>query len=151
MMWAVLPDGASPRAVEARTLIDNEAVERASSRVLDRGRWADASLERLKFTAAAPRRPPQRISAILRPIGDGHALTHQVMIDGEVHSFVMLSRPGPAQSRILTSLGFATFRVGNHSGGHSGNLPGDLRGAGMFEYRTVACPRRPRRWTFDRR
>jgi hypothetical protein len=46
----------------------------------------------------------------------------------------MLSRPGPAQSRILTSLGFATFRVGNHSGGHSGNLPGDLHGAGMFEY-----------------
>ncbi|MGZ6241572.1 MAG: hypothetical protein ACXWN9_03210 [Candidatus Binataceae bacterium] len=143
MMWAVLPDGASPRAVEARTLIDNEAVERASSRVLDRGRWADASLERLKFTAAAPRRPPQRISAILRPIGDGHALTHQVMIDGEVHSFVMLSRPGPAQSRILTSLGFATFRVGNHIGGHSGNLPGDLRGAGMFEYSHRSLPAPP--------
>jgi hypothetical protein len=54
---------------------------------------------------------------MLEPLENGDALT----LDGEVQSFVMLSRPGPAQSRILTSLGFATFRIG------------DRHGAGMFE------------------
>jgi hypothetical protein len=47
-------------------------------------------------------------------------------IEGSVECFIPLSRPGPEQSRIYTSLGFARF----HSGAH--------RGAGMFEYSRVA-------------
>jgi hypothetical protein len=117
MIWAAFPDGKSPHAVEARTLIDGDGAESTRARALERGRWTGASLQRLKLTPTAPRRPPHRISAILQPPGEGHALS----IDGEVRSFVMLSRPGPAQSRILTSLGFASFRVGDHCG------------AGMFE------------------
>ena len=129
MIWAAFPDGASPQAIEARTLTDDEGAARATARVLDRGRWTDANLERLKLTPATPRRPPRRISALLRSRDGDHALA----IDGEVLSFVMLSRPGPAQSRILTSLGFASFRIGRHLG--------DLRGAGMFEcsHRIVAA------------
>jgi hypothetical protein len=51
----------------------------------------------------------------------------------------MLSRPGPAQSRILTSLGFARFRIGDRRPG----LGADLRGAGMFErsHRSSSPPR----------
>jgi hypothetical protein len=131
MIWAAFPDGASPQAIEARTLTDNEGAARASARVLDCGRWTDANLERLKLTPATPRRPPRRISALLgSPDGD-----HALAIDGEVLSFVMLSRPGPAQSRILTSLGFASFRIGDDRK--------DLRGAGMFEcsHRSASSPR----------
>lgn len=131
MIWAAFPDGASPQAIEARTITENEGAARASARVLDRGRWTDANLEQLKLTPATSRRPPRRISALLRSRDGDHALA----IDGEVLSFVMLSRPGPAQSRILTSLGFASFRIGGHLG--------DLRGAGMFEcsHRTASSPR----------
>jgi hypothetical protein len=117
MIWAAFPDHGSPRAVEARALIGDDGVETASARVLDRRQWTERALERLELAPATPKRPPQRISARLEPLEDGDAFT----LDGEVQSFVMLSRPGPAQSRILTSLGFATFRLG------------DRRGAGMFE------------------
>jgi hypothetical protein len=96
--------------------------------MFDRGRWIEPVLQRLRVTPATFRRPPHRISAILQPPGEGH---HALKVDGEVQSFVMLSRPGPAQSRILTSLGFASFRIG------------DRRGAGMFECsrRSVSAPR----------
>jgi hypothetical protein len=131
MIWAAFPDESSPRAVEARTLTDDTGAARTNARVLDRERWTDANLERLKLTPAAPRRPPRRISALLRSPEDSDGLA----IDGEVLSFVMLSRPGPAQSRILTSLGFARFDIGDHGA--------ELRGAGMFEcsYRSPPAPR----------
>jgi hypothetical protein len=126
MIWAAFPGAASPQAVEARALTENAGGETERARVLDRGRWIDAGLQRLELTPATPRRPPHRIGAILHPPGEGHALT----LAGEVQSFVMLSRPGPAQSRILTSVGFASFRIG------------DNRGAGMFEcsYRSASAP-----------
>jgi hypothetical protein len=134
MIWAAFHDDVSPRAVEARFITDDECAAKMSARVLDRERWTDANLERLKLTPAAPRRPPRRISALLRSPNDGHA----VAINGEVLSFAMLSRPGPAQSRIITSLGFARFSIG------------DLHSAGMFEcsrrsaslWRGLAQPRR---------
>jgi hypothetical protein len=127
MIWAAFPEDASLRALEARALVDGDGVEGAGARILERGRWIEACLQRLKLTPATFRRPPHRISAILRPPGDGAALT----VDGEIQSFVMLSRPGPAQSRILTSLGFASFRIG------------DRLGAGMFEcsQRSASAPR----------
>jgi hypothetical protein len=47
-------------------------------------------------------------------------------LEGSVECFIPLSRPGPELSRIYTSLGFASFRIGAY------------RGAGMFEYSRVA-------------
>ena len=117
MIWAAFPNHGSPGAVEARALIGDDGVRSARARLLDHGRWTERTPRRLELARATPRRPPQRISGMLEPLEDGDALT----LDGEVQSFVMLSRPGPAQSRILTSLGFATFRLG------------DRQGAGMFE------------------
>jgi hypothetical protein len=127
MIWAALPEQASLVAVEARTLADEDRVESARARILDRGRWIEAGLGRLRLTPANFRHPPHRISAIVRPRGEARALA----VEGEVQSFVMLSRPGPAQSRILTSLGFAGFRIG------------DQCGAGMFEcsQRLASAPR----------
>jgi hypothetical protein len=126
MIWAAFPGRATQQALEARARTDSEGGETEQARVLDRGRWTDCGLQRLELTPATARRPPHRIAAILRPPGEGHALE----LAGDVRSFVMLSRPGPAQSRILTSLGFASFHVG------------DRRGAGMFEcsYRGAAAP-----------
>jgi hypothetical protein len=43
-------------------------------------------------------------------------------LEGRAECFIPLSRPGPEQSRIYTTLGFASFQSGTH------------RGAGMFEY-----------------
>ncbi|HVB79612.1 MAG TPA: hypothetical protein VNE82_06640 [Candidatus Binataceae bacterium] len=131
MIWAGFPGAAAPHAVEAQVLIDADGAQGASARILDRGRWTSSPLGRLQLTPAAPGRPPHRIGAILGPAGDGLELT----LAGEVRSFVMLSRPGPAQSRIITSLGFASFRIGGHFG--------DLRGAGMFErsHRGAPAPR----------
>jgi hypothetical protein len=126
MIWAAFPGAASPRAVEARAVTDNEGGETERARVLDRERWTDAALQRLELTPATQRRPPHRISAILHRPGESHSLT----MAGEVQSFVMLSRPGSAQSRILTSVGFASFLIG------------DNRGAGMFEcsQRSASAP-----------
>ena len=126
-IWAAFPSGEPPHAVEARALIDDCSAERTSARVLDRGRWTSLALQRLKLTPATPRRPPNRIASVLRPAGEGEV----IILDGEVQSFVMLSRPGPSQCRIITSLGFASFRIGDH------------HGAGMFEcsHRGVSASR----------
>jgi hypothetical protein len=128
-IWAAFPDADSPHAIEARALTDNAGGETMSARILDRGRWTDRSPQRLELTPGTPERPPHRISALLRPACEGPPL----MLAGEVRSFMMLSRPGPAQSRILTSLGFASFSIG------------DQRGAGMFEcsQRSASSPRAP--------
>ena len=76
-----------------------------------------ATLGRLDLAPADPLAPPERISASLQRPGSYAPL----VVEGDMRGFVMLSRPGPEQSRIITSLGFASFRVGNY------------RGAGMFE------------------
>jgi hypothetical protein len=117
MVWAVMDEEMPVRAVEARSLIDSEGAEAAQARLLDRERWTDSDLHRLRVARTSSRHPPRRITALLRRERGGASLA----LDGEVDSFVMLSRPGPAQSRILTSLGFARFRIGDNTG------------AGMFE------------------
>jgi len=124
MIWAIMDEGISPRAVEARALVDSDGVETASARLCDREQWSDSDLQRLRVARTSSRRPPRRISALLRPQRGGAPLA----LGGEVESFVMLSRPGPVQSRILTSLGFATFRIGDNTG------------AGMFECSHRAGP-----------
>lgn len=117
MIWAAFPGTSAPRAVEARTLTTEDGAESGHACVFSRGLWADHTPQRLELAPAGLRCPPEQISLRLQPLKDGHALT----LGGEVRGFVMLSRPGSAQSRILTSLGFATFRLG------------DRRGVGMFE------------------
>jgi hypothetical protein len=47
-------------------------------------------------------------------------------LHGIVEAFMTLSRPGPDHSRIHTSIGFASYRVGGATG------------AGMFEYSRIA-------------
>ena len=64
---------------------------------------------------------PHRIFGSLR-CEDGSSCE----LEGDVECFIPLSRPGPEQSRIYTSLGFASFHLGAH------------RGAGMFEYSRIA-------------
>ncbi len=118
MVWAAFPDAGSPRAVEARAMLDaGHSGDRLSARVLERGCWTTHDARGLALTPAASVRPPQRIRAEFRDC----ATDGGIALDGEVKSFVMLSRPGPAQSRILTALGFATYRLGG------------VGGAGMFE------------------
>ena len=61
--------------------------------------------------------PPHQLSALLTVDG-----AQPVALIGQVESFIPLSRPGPEQTRIYTSLGFARFSFGGRAG------------AGMFEY-----------------
>jgi hypothetical protein len=117
MVWAAFPDGGAPHALEARALLGDDGDHRLTAGVLDRGRWTPRHAQGLELEPTASTRPPERIAAVLRGPAGGVDLA----LGGEVRSFVMLSRPGSAQSRILTSLGFATFRLGSDYG------------AGMFE------------------
>ncbi|HZO80104.1 MAG TPA: hypothetical protein VFB33_00285 [Candidatus Binataceae bacterium] len=118
MVWAAFPGAGAPRALETRAVLDGGGKHRLDARLLDCDGWAPREAQSIVLTPAASRRPPQRIAARLRTSASGRA---EPLLAGEVHSFVMLSRPGPAQSRILTTLGFATFRLGGYLG------------AGMFE------------------
>jgi hypothetical protein len=117
MMWAAFVDGIAPRAVEARAVARDDGVHRAAARMLSDGRWIDVIARSVTLEPLAAAEPPERIFAVLEH-GDGA----QLAVSGAMRSFAMLSRPGPARSRIITSLGFAHFRLGDHMG------------AGMFEY-----------------
>ncbi len=117
MIWAAFPDGIAPRAIEARAVVHDDGVHGSVARMLSGGRWTGGVARKLALEPLAAARPPERISAVLE--GEDGA---EFAVGGEMRSFAMLSRPGPAQSRILTSLGFALFRLG------------DRTGAGMFEY-----------------
>jgi hypothetical protein len=124
MMWAAF-DGGDVRAVEARMSIDKHGVKKSSGRILGESGWIEAAVDRLSIAPASRLRPPQRIDAALQRPGEPDPL----VTEGGMRSFVMLSRPGPEQSRIVTSLGFASFRIGNY------------RGAGMFERSHRSAPR----------
>jgi hypothetical protein len=53
-------------------------------------------------------------------------MTFAPPLHGIAEAFMTLSRPGPDHSRIHTSIGFASYRVGGATG------------AGMFEYSRIA-------------
>ncbi len=121
MIWARFEDSDAPRAIEARSVTTADAAPNRSARILGPSGWAPCDLLDLTIETASVEEPPHRIFASLtRPDGSSCEL------EGSVECFIPLSRPGPEQSRIYTSLGFASFHAGAH------------RGAGMFEYSRVA-------------
>ena len=121
MIWACFEDKEAPRALEARSVATGDAPPGRSARILGAGGWSPCELRDLTIDTPSVEEPPHRIFASLtRPDGSS------CEVEGGVECFIPLSRPGPANSRIYTSLGFASFRTGAH------------RGAGMFEYSRVA-------------
>jgi len=121
MIWACFEDEAAPRALEARSVATADAPPNQSARILGAGGWSPCELRDLTIDTPAVEEPPHRIRAALTR-ADGSSCE----LEGSVECFIPLSRPGPEQSRIYTSLGFASFRTGAH------------HGAGMFEYSRVA-------------
>ena len=117
MLWACFGEGASPLALEIRTHIDADASEHASARVLNSAGWSAFDGVRVELETRSVSAPPEHLSATFTENG---ASAHTLI--GEVENFVPLSRPGPANTRIFTSLGFARFTLGSREGG------------GLFEY-----------------
>jgi hypothetical protein len=117
MIWSCFEDKDAPRALEARSVESGDGPPGRSARILGPRGWTACELGDLTIDTPSVEQPPRRISASLtRPDGPSCEL------EGSVECFIPLSRPGPEQSRIYTSLGFASFRAGAH------------RGTGMFEY-----------------
>jgi len=121
MIWACFEDNDAPRALEARSVTLDHAPANRTARILGADGWSQCELRDLTIETPSVEEPPHRISALLRR-SDGSSCE----LASDVECFIPLSRPGPEQSRIYTSLGFASFRAGAH------------RGAGMFEYSRVA-------------
>jgi len=123
MIWACFKDERAPRALEARAVATSDAPLNQSARILGADGWSPCELRDLTIDTPSVEEPPRRIFASLARAGGSTC-----ELEGSVECFIPLSRPGPEQSRIYTSLGFASFRAGAH------------RGAGMFEYSRVADP-----------
>lgn len=117
LIWACFDKGAAPQAIEIRTHLDDRSPERLKARALGREGWSACEAARVEIHAPSVSAPPVRLGALLDEGG-----SEERMLVGRVENFVPLSRPGPADSRIFTSMGFASFRLGQH------------RGAGLFEY-----------------
>lgn len=118
MVWACFPSHPELNAVEARLV--SAALgggHHRTASIFNADGAAACELERLGLEAPTPRDSPRRLSAALR-LADGRRRA----LVGAVECFVPLSRPGPEQSRIYTSLGFARFSLDGHPG------------SGMFEY-----------------
>ncbi len=122
LIWACFEDQNAPRALEARSVATADAPPGRSARILGAGGWSPCELADLTIDTPSVEAPPHRIFASLtRPDGSS------CEVEGSVECFIPLSRPGPGDSRIYTSLGFASFGSGVH------------RGAGMFEYSRAAA------------
>jgi len=119
MLWACFDDDrdGAPTALEARSVASDDAPPSESARILIDERWNTCELRELVIDTATVEEPPHGVSATIA-YPDGRMFS----LEGRAECFIPLSRPGPEQSRIYTSLGFASFQSGNY------------RGAGMFEY-----------------
>ena len=104
MVWACLPAGSPYSALEARLITNEDGTGYRAARVFGRQGWRPCDLAELDLETASAESPPEKIALTLAL--DGTPLS----LAGEVRSFVPLSRPGPNQSRIYTSIGFASFR-----------------------------------------
>jgi hypothetical protein len=121
MIWARFEDDNAPRAIEARSVVTDDASHGHTARILGADRWSPCELRHLAIETETVEEPPNKIFASLtRPDGSS------CEVQGSVECFIPLSRPGPDASRIYTSLGFARFSCSGHLG------------AGMFEYSRVA-------------
>jgi hypothetical protein len=121
MIWACFENEEAPRALEARSVETADAPPNQSARILGPGGWSPCDLHELTIDTRAVEEPPHRIFGSLARSGGASC-----ELEGRVECFIPLSRPGPENSRIYTTLGFARFRTGVH------------RGVGMFEYSRVA-------------
>ncbi len=117
LIWACFDKGAAPQAIEIRAHLDDGSPERLKARALGREGWSPCKAARVEIHTPSVSAPPVRLGAML-----GEGGSEERMLVGQVENFVPLSRPGPANSRIFTSMGFASFALGQH------------RGAGLFEY-----------------
>jgi hypothetical protein len=117
MLWSNFRRPTGHEAFEARELqLDGGACHRLA-RVSRNGHWSTCKLTEIRAHHLSPNGPPERVAAdATDPAGV------RLTIEGTSGAFVMLSRPGPDQTRLHTTLGFAEFRLG------------DLRGAGMYEF-----------------
>ena len=121
MIWASFEDDEAPRALEARSVATVDAQPNQSARILGADGWSPCELRDLTIETPSVEEAPHRIRASLSR-ADGSSCE----LEGSVECFIPLSRPGPEQSRIYTSLGFARFHTSAY------------HGAGMFEYSRVA-------------
>jgi hypothetical protein len=121
MLWACFPDAPDFTALEARAWTFADGGSRRTARMLCNGEWRECDIAAIELETPAPGACPDRIAASMTtPQGGGAPL------NGVAEAFMTLSRPGPDHSRIHTSIGFASYRVG------------DAIGAGMFEYSRIA-------------
>jgi hypothetical protein len=123
MLWACFPAAPARVALEARAISNEDGTSYSAARVLGENGWAHCDVSRFQLEAPSVEAPPETIAAMIAVDG-----AMQAALSGEVRNFVPLSRPGPNQSRIYTTLGFASFKLGDH------------HGAGMFEYSRRAAP-----------
>jgi hypothetical protein len=126
MLWANFNDGGNCRALEMRALALDANGEHRIARILRHDGWNECRIESFGLDIDSPLAPPDRISGeVITALGESF------VVEGKPETFMTLSRPGPDDSRIHTSLGFAVYRIG------------DAKGAGMFEYsrRVAAVPK----------
>jgi len=121
MLWACFPDPAEFTALEARAWTFSGADSRRTVRLLCGREWRECELNAIELETPAPGARPDRISASM-VVPSGADATLQ----GIAEAFMTLSRPGPDHTRIYTSIGFASYRIGSNTGG------------GMFEYSRIA-------------
>jgi hypothetical protein len=117
MLWACFDGGGALHALEARSVIADDAPPSESARILRTDGWSSCDLRELSIHTASVEEPPKTIFASM-----AHPDGSTFELEGRAECFIPLSRPGLDQSRIYTTLGFASFQSGAH------------RGAGMFEY-----------------
>jgi hypothetical protein len=117
-LWGYFNGQSPPRAVEARLEHAEHQAGVGSALMLTDNASTQCHVERLHTAAWTPGSAPRSIEAVLAHRGGMTRLIAHPRI------FMALSRPGPAGSRVFTSLGFAHFEMD------------DAAGAGMFECST---------------
>ena len=121
MLWACFP-AERLTALEARLLAFDDAPAYCTCSLLNDTGWHPASLASLTIETPASGARPDQLAAIFTDARDGSR--HQ--LEGVARNYMTLSRPGFGNTRIYTSLGFATYQLG------------ELQGCGMFEYSRIA-------------
>jgi hypothetical protein len=122
-LWGYFNGQQPSRAVEARLehTVQDGSVQSGLMRIDNAG--VECRVERLEAEPWSPGRAPRSIVALL-----AHPM-RMIQVTARPLSFMALSRPGPAGSRVYTSLGFARLEMD------------DAVGAGMFECsKSVTAP-----------